>query len=62
MEGNEKEDHVVLPLRVRIKGENGEGWNFVDVTSLTNSGLRLEHWVERALTLKEKKVQRNFPF
>ena len=37
-----------------LKGENGEGYDFVVVTSETNSGLRLCPWVEWTLVLNEK--------
>ena len=54
-EGNEKQSHVVLSLRGKFKEKNGEGCYFVAVTCLTNSSLRLEPWVKRALSLKEKR-------
>ena len=54
-EGNAKQSHIVLSLRRKFKGENGEGCHFVAVTCLTNSGLRLGPWVKRALSLKEKR-------
>ena len=52
-ENNLKHKHVVLPLRGRFKGENGEGFHFVAVSALTDSGLRIGPWVRRALLLKE---------
>ena len=40
-EANGKHSHVVLPLRGRFKGENGEGCHLVVVSARTKS--RLQH-------------------
>ena len=48
-----KHKHVVLPLRGRCKGEKGEGFHFVAVSTVTDSGLKIGPWVRRALLLKE---------
>ena len=52
-ENNIKHKHIVLPLRGRFKGENGEGYHFVAVSALTDSGLKIGPWVKRAIVLKE---------
>ena len=46
-ENHYKFKHVVLPLRGRFKGESGEGFHFVAVTTKTNSGLCIGPWVRR---------------
>ena len=62
-ESHYKFKHVVLPLRGRFKGESGEGFHFVAVTTKSNSGLCIGPWVRRALILKEKrKIFRGFVF
>ena len=52
---NVKHPHVVLPLRGRFKGEKGESYHFVAVTSKSNSVLQIGVWIERALSLKERR-------
>lgn len=41
VESHEKCKYVVLLLRGGLKGENGEGFHFVAVSVLTNSGLKI---------------------
>ena len=43
----------MLPLRGKFKGENGEGYHFVAITSKTNSKFMFGPGVEWALLLKE---------
>lgn len=57
VENHYKFKHVVLSLRGPFKGESGEGFHFVAITTKSNSGLCIGSWVRRALILKEK---RNF--
>ena len=54
-EGNTKQNHIVLLLRGRFIGGNGEGYYCVAVTCLINYGLRLGPWVKRVLSVKEKR-------
>lgn len=41
--GNTKFPHVVLPLRVGVKGEMGETFHFVVVTARSYSELEIRH-------------------
>ena len=41
--GNTKFPHVVLPLRVEVKGEMGETFHFVVVTARSYSELEIRH-------------------
>ena len=56
-EKNIKHKHVVLPLRGRSKGENGESYHFVAVPTLTNFGLKIRPWMNRVIDLKESKAE-----
>lgn len=56
---NLQHKHVVLPLRGRFKGEDGEGFHFVAVSSKTDSGLRIGPWVQRGLDIKDKRGRMN---
>ena len=47
--------HVVLPLRGRFKGETGVTFHFVVVTARRNSGLAIGKWLERRITLRERR-------
>ena len=51
-EVNGKHIHVVLPLRGRFKGENGEGFHLVVVLVRTDSGLQLKPWLCRSISWK----------
>ena len=52
---NAKHKHVILPLKGRFKGENGEGYHIVAVSAETDWGLKIGPWVERGLVLKERR-------
>ena len=51
-EVNGKHSHVVLLLRGRFKGENGEGFHLVVVSVRTDSGLQLKPWLCRSISWK----------
>ena len=53
--GNVKQPLIVLPLRGRFKGETGESFYFVAGTSKSDSGLQIGVWIDRSLSLKEKR-------
>ena len=42
--GNHK--HVILPLRASFKGESGESYHLVVVTTQSNSGLQIGPWIK----------------
>ena len=54
---------MILPLRGRFKGETGESFHFLAVTTKTDSGLRIDFWLKRSLLFKEERgVTRGFLF
>ena len=58
-----KYKHVILPLTGRFKGEIGESFQFLVVTTETDFGLRIGCWLNRSLLLKEeRRVTRGFLF
>ena len=57
--GCTKLPHVTLPLLGRFKGVPGESFNFVVVTSKSGSGLLICSWIERVVSLKEKRGVKN---
>ena len=63
-EANGKHSHVVLPLRGRFKGEDGEGYHLVVVSARpTNSSLQLKPWLCRSIAWKANRgLVRGFLF
>jgi len=54
---------VILPLRGRFKGETGESFHFLAVTTETDSRLKIGCWLKRLLLFKEERgVTRDFLF
>ena len=52
---NVKYKDEFLPLRGRLKGENGEGYHIVAVSAEIDSGLKIGPWIDRGLVLKERR-------
>lgn len=47
-------DHVIIPLLGRFKGEQNSRYHLAPLASITDSGLRVQVWVERLVTVREK--------
>jgi hypothetical protein len=47
-------DHVVIPLLGRFKGEQNSRYHLAPLASITNSGLKVQRWVERLIQVREK--------
>ena len=54
---------MILPLRGRFKGETGESFHFLAMTSKTDSGLMIGAWLKRSFFKGRKKyITRAFLF
>jgi hypothetical protein len=51
----DERDYVVIPLLGRVKNELGEAYHLTPLASQTKSGLEIEKWVRRLVTVQEKK-------
>jgi hypothetical protein len=49
------QDHVIIPLLGRYKGEQHSRYHLAPLTARTNSGLEVRTWVERLVALQEEK-------
>jgi hypothetical protein len=49
-----QDPHVVAPLLGRLKGEDGERYHMLLLASQTASGLKVRHWLEQLVLIRER--------
>jgi hypothetical protein len=49
-----QDPHVVAPLLGRLKGEDGERYHMLLLASQTASGLKVRHWLEQLVLMRER--------
>lgn len=50
----QQRDHVIIPLLGRFKGEQNSRYHLAPLASVTSSGLQVQLWVDRLVTVREK--------
>jgi hypothetical protein len=49
-----EDPHVAAPLLGRLKGEDGERYHMLLMASVTHSGLKIRHWLEQLVSMRER--------
>ena len=61
-EGREGPDeHVVIPMLGRFKGETGERYHLTPLAAVTKSGLKIREWVDALVRVRERQGRINGP-
>jgi hypothetical protein len=51
---NLEDPHVAAPLLGQLKGEDGECYHMLLMASVTESGLKIRHWLEQLVIMRER--------